>query len=179
MGTNPRDILLINVNGGESLGTIVNDGMGSVEKHTFSTTLGNNIWGLTNTVRGLDGSYVQGIVAYDLNISQVKIINGSWGGARIANWTTVTNGMDPQQMVKLIAPDLCIGQIAGNDAGAGTSIPTYIAAYESVITSCQASGDFLLVNSQPANPALVSYVTSQSYAAARSNDCGGEECADP
>ena len=156
------DVASINVNGGASLGTLVdNGGTGTgLLKKTFSTTLGTNSWGFTNTTNGFDGSYVQGLIAYNSAIPQVKVVNGGWGGAKITNWSNTSLGFGgPIAMIQLMAPDLCIWQDMGNDLLV-TSIPNYITAYEAVITACQASGDFLVVNSQPASPTVLSFTAS-------------------
>jgi hypothetical protein len=162
-GNNTLDV---SVNAGATITSITDPGNGTINKTTVSTTLGTNTWKLKCATLGF-GCYVQGMVAYDSTVPQVKVVNGGWGGSLISGWVTNVNGFDALQTIAAMAPDLCIAQIAGNDAGAGTNVATYIADYETLVDACQsAGGDFLVVNSQPANPAVVTYATAQTYAAA-------------
>lgn len=161
-----NNTLAVSVNAGATITSITDPGNNTINKTTVSTTLGTNTWKLKCTTLGF-GCYVQGLVAYNSTVAQVKVVNGGWGGSLISGWVTNVNGYDALQTIAAMAPDLCIAQIAGNDAGAGTNVATYIADYETLVSACQsAGGDFLVINSQPANPASVTYATSQTYAAA-------------
>jgi hypothetical protein len=91
------------------------------------------------------------------------IINAGWAGSTVVNWNASQPGpADPIPTIETIAPTLCIIMIDGNDAGAGTSIPTFTADKQNLITACKASGDVLLITSQPAPPSALSYATLET-----------------
>jgi hypothetical protein len=95
------------------------------------------------------------------------IINAGWAGSTVVNWNASQPGpADPIPTIETIAPTLCIIMIDGNDAGAGTSIPTFTADKQNLITACKASGDVLLITSQPAPPSALSYATLETNVAA-------------
>jgi lysophospholipase L1-like esterase len=158
------DALAIDVNGGAAL-TTISDTSSALVKTTVSASLGTNTWGMTCTNDGsfAVGCFVAGYYAYNSAISQAIIVNASWSGSTVADWNTSGAPWSPLLAIAAVAPDLCIIQIGGNDAGADTVIATYKTDLTNIVNACKASGDVLLVTSQPADPATVTYATTVQY----------------
>jgi hypothetical protein len=161
--TSASEVFSIAVNGGSSLGTIT-DNTTSFAPHSFTTTLAHNVWDISCPTLGSFGCYFGGFYAYNSAVKQVLMINAGWAGATVGNWNT-SDGQpwDPLLAIEAVAPDLCLIQIDGNDAGAGTSIPTFVADKEAMVTACQMSGDAMIITSQPAPPSGTPYATVQPY----------------
>jgi len=169
--------LSVNVNGGSSLGTINQSGSGAVTytKTTITTggTAVDNTWELTCT-SAANGCFFDAIVARNSAVPEASFIDMGIGGATVELWATPTSCNSPSCPLTAIQntykPDLCIIQDQGNDQSAGTVIATYKTNYEAIIAACQASGDALIVTSQPSNPAFSgnpTYDVQQTYVAAQ------------
>src|SRR5580704_16583542 len=93
------------------------------------------------------------------------------GGATVALWNTSTGALNnPLAAIQsLYKPDLCLIQDMGKDWGAGTAIATYKTNLTAIITACEATGDVLLVSSQPGEAGVggqPTYDVQQTYAVA-------------
>lgn len=178
-------VLSINVNGGSALGTINQDGSGATTetKTTFTTGVApaDNTWKLACTTKNTYGCFFDAIVVRNSLVSEASFINIGIGGATVALWNTAA-GPQPNnplaEIQNVYEPDLCIIQDQGNDQNAGTDITTYKTDLTNIINACKATGDVLIITSQPSEPGSGSnpyydtqqtYVTAQQQVAAAAN----------
>lgn len=164
--SNAGDTTTISVNGGAALRTIT-DNISSVAPISTTTTLAHNVWDIKCTSAPTTQCLFYGFYAYNSAISQALILNAGWAGSTVVAWNTNNpEPSDPIPAIKAVAPDLCLIQIAGNDAADGTNLTTYSTDTQNLITACQISGDAMIVASQPNAPSNVSYATMSTYIAA-------------
>ena len=151
-------VLLVNVNGGSTLAGIAQNAAGATTytKTTVSTgsVAADSTWNLKCSVANV--CLFDGIVARNSAVSEASFINMGMGGATVENWNISGAVYNPLSAIRNVyKPDLCVVQDQGNDQDAGTVIATYKTDYIAIITACQASGDVLIVTSQPGQAGAV------------------------
>lgn len=130
---------------------------------TATTTLGTHTLNFTNG--GVGNSFIVAMEAYDSSKSQVMIYNAGWDGAKSADWSYRTKLYSPAKACGTFAPDLVIINLQiGDMKGAVTSLATYTANLQSLITDCQVGGatDVVLMTSNHINPADSTSPTSEA-----------------
>lgn len=172
--------LLVNVNGGSTLASIAQGGAGALTYTKTTVTTGvaaaDNTWGWRCSVTNY--CLFDTVVLRNSAVSEASFINMGMGGATVENWNLSGNAYNPLTAIQnVFHPDLCIIQDQGNDQDAGTVIATYKTNLTAIITTCQASGDAMIVTSQQGQPGLACgacaggiipyYDTQQTYVTAQ------------
>lgn len=150
-----------NINGGGN--TLVNTAGGNgVSKVTITGALGANVynclWASGSNV------FICGFIAYNSAVKQVHVVNMGRGGGKAGD----INGAFPaaSNHIAAIAPDLTIIQIGINDWTTATSLGSYAASVQTVITGALAVGDCMLSSPIYTNPASVASAAQTPYTAA-------------
>lgn len=121
----------VNIGGG-AICTPTNGGI-----TTCAATLGNNTYTITCT-SGAFSCSLQGLLAWNTSVPSLRFINGSFGGATIAQQEANIG------YIQAFSPALCIINDLGNDIANLTAPATYQASLLAVVNACKASGDVLL-----------------------------------
>jgi hypothetical protein len=166
---------VINVDGGSSLGTISNSSAFGTQ--TFSCPRGTHTVNILPPATGTNLMFISGIEVWDSTSPAVSVSTFGLVGGVVASYVFAgTSGT--VAALSQNQPDLAIIDLTVNDADAGTTLSTYQANINTLITDCQVSGDCLLVSANPVNPSgLASYITQSIYnnafgACAIANNCG-------
>lgn len=146
-------------------GTLVNLN----ESLTGQLSTGTAIAGSLSSSNVLTVSYVSGSTtflfgaeAYNSAIKSVNIMNGGWWGTKVADWASIVQFYSSQNMIAYLAPSLLVITAGANDWSAGTSIASFKANLQSIITAAVAAGsDVILMPDAPNS--TVSLPTQQTY----------------
>jgi hypothetical protein len=112
------------------------------------------------------------IIGTNSAVKEVSILNGGWYAADAAQISTLSArgygiaNWNPLPGINQIAPDLTIITVGSMDAYQSTSLPTFTANLQSVITESLLSGSVILVSNAPFGTSVVSVANQQSYIAA-------------
>jgi lysophospholipase L1-like esterase len=150
----------INENGSQVFNSVT-IAAGSLGIHTLNLT-----W--------ISGSvFVAGVEAYNSAIGSVQIINAGWAGATSANWVNnfpiQGNPWTPVPGVTTQAPDVILLSLGINDwrvTQTSTSVSTYVANVQALITAWKVNSDVILVTPAPSGISTVPLATQQQYVAA-------------
>ncbi|WP_426041494.1 SGNH/GDSL hydrolase family protein [Brevundimonas sp. TWP2-3-4b1] len=157
----------INVDiGGAVLATVNCAGSAAIQRAIVSTG-GATATGLVNlkndgTVGTIFPFYVR---TRNTALKAVEVSNFGWSASKSGDWaSTALSPYDPQSRIAFRAPHCGILCLAINDANAGTSLATFIANTQALITKIKATGDCILVTPMQSNPAtFASLVQQQTY----------------
>lgn len=135
---------------------------------TFTYTKGVRTITLTGSVAT---SYIQFILCYDSTAPGIDVFALSrWGG--VANdWTTTGQPWNPgtagsTNAWSTLGLDLAVIQLTINDASAGTSLATYTAGLQSIITKLQATTaapDIALMSGWPSSTSVTSSAQTLAF----------------
>jgi lysophospholipase L1-like esterase len=129
---------------------------------TFTTTLGNHT---LNLVWASGETYAAHVIAYNSAAKEISIYNMGWGSSVANDWLGSASPWSAFNYLPTLTPDLTIIDLTINDAAAGTDIPTYKTALQSLITNVQSTGDIILMSGSPIDPIATghSLATQQAY----------------
>lgn len=169
--------VVCNVNGGATLATITGTGSGLVVKTNVPCTLGANV---INLVKGGAGnSFVLGVVVHTSTARQINIANACWPSGIASSWNNSTQvwASGTQQPWTVMAPKLTIIELTINDSQLSTSLATYLANIQGLITLAQTAGsDVILSTSHPTSNASAAInlppMLAGLYGLASANNCG-------
>lgn len=149
--------------GGSTIATLNMDRAGAIAGTTYediTCTLGTNP---VNIVATGDWGSINGCYVYKSSVKQVTVINGGWWGVYSGDYAADANGWQPIDTIGVIAPDLSIVNVSGNDAMSGTAEATLKANLRIIIDACKATGSVLVTSYPPVNPTIVSEAIQQTY----------------
>lgn len=152
--TQAAGVITVNVDGGATLATITNPGTFTVVKDTVSCTLGTHTINLVQS--GTTFLAVNAIVPHTSTARQLNIVNAGNGGYLASTYNNNTNFYlsGVQTPWTVAAPALTIFELTMNDSTAPTSIATYTANMQALITLAQTAGsDVILSTGNPVNDA--------------------------
>jgi hypothetical protein len=166
----------VNVDGGASLGTLTAAGGNTVASQTFNCALAIHTINLTP---GNDGQLaILGMVTWNSAVPAVDFIQSGVSGSKVANFVLTTPPFSSgANVISLLAPDLTVVDLTINDSNALTDLTLYTTQMQTLINSCKATGDVLLMVGPPSNTPQATNGTLDQYAAvlqslALSNNCG-------
>lgn len=121
------------------------NGMG---KYTITSGAGVGVKTLKIT-RNAGTAYIVGVNAYNSTIKQIHVFNLGWPSATVTNWAGATLPYASLNAAAALAPDLTIIDLTINDEVPLTSITTYTANLQAIITKMKTVGDVMLLTANP------------------------------
>lgn len=134
-----------NIGGGSST-LITNSNANAFLKATLTGSLAVQA---VNCVWASGSAFLAGIDTYDSATKQISVWNMGWSGATAGNWNNSTWLYGPLSSIATYDPDLSIINLGINDWTAGTSLATFAANLQALITACKAVGDAIIVTPTP------------------------------
>lgn len=147
--------------GGASSTAVNASGANALLSTTVTATLGTATVNITKT--NTSANYVLGIRTWNSAAKEVEIFQAGWSGAVASQFVVTTNAWDSKNQITDLAPDLTIIDITINDAIAATSIATYKANLQSLVTACLLSGDVIMSTGIPSIISSQSLATQQTF----------------
>ena len=151
----------------------------ALERHTisFPETTGPIIL----RRRSGGGIFIAGGVAWKSELRRVQVINGGWGGSRVADWTTTDQVYRAYGGLPTVGADLTVICLTINDWNNGTAAAAYKTQMGLLVDRALLSGDVLMMTGSPSDPAQgkAAYPAQQAIAAAAIEVAGAKGLATP
>lgn len=119
-----------------------------------------------------------GLDCYTSTTKKILVEQMGWSGSKTPDW--VANSAltySPLSMIAAVAPDLTIINLTINDLISGTSVATWAANMQTIITTAKASGDVIIRIGNPTtspetnHPGLAETYVTAAIALASANSC--------
>lgn len=161
----------INIDGGSN--TLVDaNATNALGKATISTTPGTHT---LNIARASGNVWIVGVDAYNSAAASVRVWNCGWRGATSTQMNDASFPWRAKAALATMAPDLTVLNLGINNCrSGGTSVATYSADMQALITNAKTTGDVILVAPNPITSAeeltgpLSTYI-AELYALAATN----------
>lgn len=146
--------VVMNVDGGSTLATLVGNGSSGLTTTTTNCTAGTH----TINVVGSSGGtfYLRSIEAWSSTAPAVSIFNGG-KNALVASQVNGSNPYGDFALIDAIDPDLSIISLTINDSNNATALSTYISSLKAIADRCALSGSVLIVGGLPSSPEPANY----------------------
>ena len=138
----------------------------ALERHTVGFPETN---GPISVRRASGGAvFIAGGAAWKSELRRVQVINGGWGGSRVADWTTTDQPYRAYGGLPVAGADLTVICLTINDWNNGTAVAAYRANLGLLVDRALITGDVLMMTGTPSDPAQgkASYAAQQAIAAA-------------
>lgn len=149
---------------GTTVGTITVGGTTGYLNATFTAPLGLHTLSFFKSSGG--ECLIAGIDSYDSSVKQVHNLNAAWNGSTIGNWGSTTNPYSYLNGLATFSPALTIIMPGINDWVAQTDVNSYKASMQKIINTAKATGDVIIITSNPSQIGSQSLAVQQRYVTA-------------
>lgn len=153
--------LLVNVDGGATLATIVEAGSNLYKKTTISCPLGIHT---LQFVRSSGSCYISAFSCYNSTQKVINVFNSGWSGSKISDWVDSTLVYSPLNAMISHAADLVIYADGANEWANSVSTTSFQNNLQILITAIKSVGsDLILVSDAPSDVSIASVAVQQTY----------------
>lgn len=154
--------LLVNVDGGATLATIVEAGSNLYKKTTISCPLGIHT---LQFVRSSGNCYISAFSCYNSTQKVINVFNSGWSGSKVSDWIDSTLVYSPLNALIAHAADCYIYADGANEWANAINTTTFQTNLQTLITTITSTvgADMILMSDPPSDISIASVAVQKQY----------------